>query len=63
MDLLEEVKSIVQKELISINSCHEWEHTERVFNLALSIGEKEGADLEILSLAAILHDIGRKDDD
>ena len=63
MDLLEEVKLIVQKELISINSCHEWEHTERVFNLTLSIGEKEGADLEILSLAAILHDIGRKDDD
>ena len=63
MDLLEEVKLIVQKELISINSCHEWEHTERVYNLAMLIGKKEGADLEILSLAAILHDIGRKDDD
>ena len=38
---------------------HDWDHVERVYKLALHIGEKEGADLEVLKLAAYLHDIGR----
>jgi uncharacterized protein len=45
------------------NSCHEWEHTERVCNLALHIGKKENANLEVLELAVILHDIARKEQD
>lgn len=42
---------------------HSFDHTERVLNLCLHIGKKEGADLEILTLAALLHDIGRQDED
>ena len=42
---------------------HDWEHTERVYNLCLHIGEREGADLEILKLAALLHYIGRPEQD
>jgi uncharacterized protein len=63
MDFLEEIKEIVKKELYDVNSCHEWEHSERVCNLAIHIGKKEEADLEILALASILHDIGRKEEE
>ncbi len=40
--------------------CHSFDHTERVFRLATLIAEKEGADLEIVQTAALLHDIARK---
>ena len=42
---------------------HGWDHTERVYELCLRIGRKEGADLDILRLAALLHDIGREEED
>jgi uncharacterized protein len=42
---------------------HDWDHTERVLLLALRIGKKEKADLEVLRLAALLHDIGRAEED
>lgn len=38
---------------------HGFSHVERVFNLCMHIGKEEGADLEILGLAALLHDIAR----
>ena len=38
---------------------HGFSHVERVFNLCMNIGMKEGADLEVLALAALLHDIAR----
>jgi len=38
---------------------HGWEHVRRVYQLARRIGEEEGADLVIVSTAALLHDIGR----
>lgn len=39
---------------------HGWEHVERVLDISLKIGIQEGADLEVLALSAILHDIARK---
>ena len=42
---------------------HDWDHTERVRRLALRIGRKERADLGVLELAALLHDIGREEED
>lgn len=42
---------------------HDWDHTERVYRLCLRIGRKEKADLRILELAALLHDIGREEED
>jgi uncharacterized protein len=56
-DVLEEVKTILSDSMPS----HDWEHTKRVFKLAIHIGQKEGADMEILKLAALLHDIGREE--
>jgi uncharacterized protein len=42
---------------------HGWDHTERVVELALHIGRREGADLAVLEVAACLHDIGRRTED
>ncbi|USG98971.1 HD domain-containing protein [Thermococcus argininiproducens] len=38
---------------------HGFSHIKRVFNLCLHLGKDEGADLEVLALAALLHDIAR----
>jgi len=40
--------------------CHGPDHTERVYNLCLHIGRLMQARLDILSAAALLHDIGRR---
>ncbi len=40
--------------------CHGPDHAERVYHTSLYIGELMGADLEVLSAAALLHDIGRR---
>ncbi|MFH0798941.1 MAG: HD domain-containing protein [Pseudomonadota bacterium] len=45
------------------HGCHSWDHTERVVKLALHIGKAEGADLKVIEIAALLHDIGRKKED
>ncbi len=42
---------------------HDWDHTERVLRLCLKIGRKERADLGVLELAALLHDVGRDAED
>lgn len=47
----------------SARGSHDWDHTERVCRLCLRIGRKEKADLGVLRLAALLHDIGREEED
>ncbi len=47
----------------SARGSHDWDHTERVYRLCLRIGRKEKADLGVLKLAALLHDIGREEED
>ncbi len=39
------------------SSGHDWHHIERVWKTAVNIGRGEGADLFVVELAALLHDI------
>ena len=38
---------------------HEIHHTERVYNMAITLAKEESVDLDILRAAALLHDIAR----
>ncbi len=59
---ISDIIEIVKKELSS--SAHDLEHTFRVLKLAKRIAEKEGkANMEVIELAALLHDIARVKED
>ncbi len=53
------MKDITRGLLEEVTGSHGRDHAERVWRLCEKIGAHEGADLEILELAAFLHDIGR----
>lgn len=55
--ILQEARDFVYQELKDDSSGHDWWHIVRVANNAIAIAEKEGADLFICELAALLHDI------
>ncbi|HNX00922.1 MAG TPA: HD domain-containing protein [Candidatus Cloacimonadota bacterium] len=57
--MIDEIKKQALNLFRNARSSHDWEHTERVRQLCMKIGEKEDADLEVLEIASILHDIGR----
>lgn len=59
-EMTERLMSIAAGYCDAEGGCHGPDHTERVHQVALYIGRPLNADLEILSAAALLHDIGRK---
>jgi uncharacterized protein len=61
--VLEAVREESQMFFRRARGSHDWDHTERVYRLCLRIGRKEKADLDVLRLAALLHDIGREEED
>jgi uncharacterized protein len=63
MDIVEQITKRAKDIFSNSRGSHDWEHTLRVYNLCLRIGEKEDGDMEILKLAALLHDIGREHQD
>jgi uncharacterized protein len=58
-ELLEAIKARAEAHFANAPGSHDWSHTERVRRLCQHIGAREGADLEIVEIAALLHDIGR----
>ena len=61
MDKFKKLEEIVQKELSS--SAHDIDHTYRVMNLAREIAKYENANMEVVRIAALLHDIARVRED
>lgn len=60
--IIEQIKNKAKEYFIGSSGCHDWTHVERVYNLAVRIAEKEKADMNIVKIAAYLHDIGRKEE-
>lgn len=53
----EKTISFVKDTLQGAEAGHDWFHIERVYKTALGIHTKEGGDLLLVTLAALLHDI------
>ncbi|MGD2125386.1 MAG: HD domain-containing protein [Desulfobacteraceae bacterium] len=54
-----DIKAFAINSLSDAHVSHNWEHTQRVYNLCMHIGQVEEADMEVLEIAAYLHDVGR----
>ncbi|MFC1515298.1 HD domain-containing protein [Thermodesulfobacteriota bacterium] len=59
VSFLEDVKNLAKGMFDKARGSHDWEHTVRVYRLCERIGAIEGVDMDVLSVAAYLHDIGR----
>lgn len=55
--ILNKTRDFVQKELEGAEGGHDWWHIERVWKLSRKIAATEKADLFIVELGALLHDI------
>ena len=58
-----DIQSIAQKMFTGARASHDWDHTLRVLRLCEHIGPAERADMDVLRVAAVLHDIGRPHQD
>lgn len=57
MSILDNTINFVRKSLQNAEAGHDWFHVERVYKNALLIAAQEECDLNIVKLAALLHDI------
>ncbi len=57
------LEQIVTKHFLQAKGSHDYEHTKRVYNMCMHLAKVEKADLTIVQYAALLHDIGRSEQD
>ena len=58
--ILADVSSEVQERFAGVDDlAHGWEHIQRVYTMALYLAEQEGANVFIVGMAALMHDLGR----
>ncbi|MCB0495340.1 MAG: HD domain-containing protein [Cyclobacteriaceae bacterium] len=55
--LVEKTSAFVKNKLEGAEAGHDWWHTYRVWKAAVKIGTEENADLLVVELGALLHDI------
>ncbi|SHF12708.1 HD domain-containing protein [Chryseobacterium takakiae] len=55
--LIENTVEFVKEKLKGAEAGHDWYHIERVWKLSKKIAETESCNLEVVELAALLHDI------
>ncbi|NOQ47633.1 MAG: HDIG domain-containing protein, partial [Methanococcoides sp.] len=58
MVLIERTRQFVADVLADEPSSHEMSHIERVESTCMAIQSEEGGDLQVIRLAALLHDVG-----
>jgi len=58
--LTRRLETIVKERMATLDgTAHSFGHVERVFHISTFLAEKERADLELVQIGALLHDIGR----
>ncbi|OFX43125.1 MAG: phosphohydrolase [Bacteroidetes bacterium GWA2_30_7] len=57
VQIIQSAIDFAKKELIKYDSGHDWYHTYRVWSISKQIAKKEKADMFVVELAALLHDI------
>lgn len=57
MSLIESIGKLVKSTFEGEGTGHDWYHIDRVRKVALKLAKSEGADPEVVELAALLHDI------
>jgi uncharacterized protein len=58
-DLIAAVRSTAAAFFTGARGSHDWDHTRRVYRLCDRIASAEQADIDVVRIAALLHDIGR----
>ncbi|KEY18871.1 HD domain-containing protein [Kaistella antarctica] len=56
-NLIENTVIFVKKKLDGVEAGHDWFHIERVWKISKKIAEEEKCNLQVVELAALLHDI------
>ncbi len=56
-DIISETVVFVKNQLKNAEAGHDWFHIERVWKTARKLAEKEKANMQVVELAALLHDI------
>ncbi len=60
---LEKVEPKARTYFGDVSPAHDWLHVQRVYRTAETLAREEGADVETVRLAALLHDVGRARED
>lgn len=55
--LIEKIKQIVYAQFETDATGHDWYHIDRVYQMSIHLQSKEGGDLFLIQLGALLHDI------
>lgn len=61
-EILHKIQEEAKPYFIGASGCHDWTHVERVLKLALHIAKKEKANLDVVKVASLLHDVSRRDE-
>ncbi len=56
---IKKIESEAKETFKNLGPSHDWSHIERVTKTAVNIAKKEKADVSIIKVASLLHDIGR----
>ncbi len=58
-DMIADVRSVAAAFFVGARGSHDWDHTRRVCRLCDRMAAAEQADVDVVRIAALLHDIGR----